>query len=119
MDMHQLRLASSLVATWQYTRIYQAPVPKKYANLCSSHDCSFVHCALGRIIDWRFRWRAGRGRRVGHQGGSNCLGETHMFAFGGKADMTLCRSPLSRSLSGVKRASHFATHMSAIDPKRT
>src|SRR5262245_38015809 len=68
MDMHQLRLASSLVATWQYARIYQAPVPKKYANLCSSHDCSFVHCALGRIIDWRFRWRAGRGRRVGHQG---------------------------------------------------
>src|SRR5262245_58062744 len=52
MDMHQLRLASSLVATWQYARIYQAPVPKKYANLCSSLDCSFVHCALGRIIDW-------------------------------------------------------------------
>src|SRR5215467_9064069 len=43
----------------------------------------------------------------------------HMSAFGGKADMTLCRSPLSRSLLRVKRTSLFATHMSAYDPKRT
>jgi len=27
----------------------------------------------------------------------------HMSAFGGKADMTLCGNPLSRSLLGVKR----------------
>jgi hypothetical protein len=42
-----------------------------------------------------------------------------MSAFGGKADMTLCGNPLSRSLLGVKRTSLFATHMSAYDPKRT
>src|SRR5262249_18547180 len=40
------------------------------------HDYSFVDCAVGRIIDCRVRWRTRRGRRVGHQGGSNCLGET-------------------------------------------
>jgi len=43
----------------------------------------------------------------------------HMSAFGGKADMTFARIPLSRSLCGVKRTSLFATHMSANDPKRT
>src|SRR5262249_32839173 len=43
----------------------------------------------------------------------------HMSAFGGKADMTLCGNPLSRSLLGVKRTSLFAAHMSAYDPKRT
>jgi len=42
-----------------------------------------------------------------------------MSAFGGKADMTFCENPLSRSLFGVKRTSHFATHMSAYDPKWT
>src|SRR4029450_5457965 len=41
-----------------------------------------------------------------------------MSAFGGKADMTLCGNPLSRSLLGVKRTSLFAAHMSAFDPKR-
>jgi hypothetical protein len=40
-------------------------------------------------------------------------------AFGGKADMTLCGNPLSRSLLGVKRTCHFALQMSANDPKRT
>ena len=34
-------------------------------------------------------------------------------------DMTVCRSPLSRSLLGVMRTSLFAAHMSAYDPKRT
>jgi len=42
-----------------------------------------------------------------------------MFAFGGKADMTLCGNPLLRSLLGVKRTCPFALHMSAFDPKRT
>ena len=42
-----------------------------------------------------------------------------MSAFGGKADMTLCGNPLSRSLSGVKRTWPFAMQMSAFDPKRT
>ena len=44
---------------------------------------------------------------------SNCT------AFEGKADMTFCGSPLSRSLLGVKQTSLFAAHMSAFDPKRT
>jgi hypothetical protein len=43
----------------------------------------------------------------------------HMSAFRGKADMTLCGNPLSRSLSGVKRTWVGALHMSAFDPKRT
>src|SRR5215468_7781018 len=43
----------------------------------------------------------------------------HTSAFGGKADMTSCGSPLSRSLLGVKRTCSFALHMSAFDPKRT
>src|SRR5215467_11087504 len=43
----------------------------------------------------------------------------HMSAFGGKADMTFCGSPLSRSLLGVKQTSLFATHMSAFDLQRT
>src|SRR5262249_45806618 len=43
----------------------------------------------------------------------------HMSAFGGKADMTLCGSPLLRSLLGVKRTWPIAAHMSAFDPKRT
>src|SRR5215510_6407067 len=43
----------------------------------------------------------------------------HMSAFEGKADMTVCGSPLSRSLLGVKRTCLFARHMSAFDPKRT
>jgi hypothetical protein len=43
----------------------------------------------------------------------------HMSAFGGKADMTVCSNPLSRSLLGLKRTSLFAPHMSANDPKRT
>src|SRR5262245_25918572 len=42
-----------------------------------------------------------------------------MSAFGGKADMTVCGSPLLRSLSGVKRTCRCAAHMSAFDPKRT
>ena len=42
-----------------------------------------------------------------------------MSAFGGKADITVCGSPLSRSLSGVKRTCGFAAHMSAFNPKRT
>jgi hypothetical protein len=33
--------------------------------------------------------------------------------------MTLCGSPLLRSLLGVKRTSLFAAQMSAFDPKRT
>src|SRR5262252_1906164 len=44
---------------------------------------------------------------------------SHMSAFGGKADMTVCGNPLSRSLLGVKRTSSSARHMSAFDPKRT
>jgi hypothetical protein len=43
----------------------------------------------------------------------------HMSAFGGKADITVCGNPLSRSLLGVKRTCLFALHMSAFDPKRT
>jgi hypothetical protein len=43
----------------------------------------------------------------------------HMSAFGGKADMTLCGNPLSRSLLGAKRTWVDALHMSAFDPKRT
>src|SRR5215475_14374758 len=43
----------------------------------------------------------------------------HMSALGGKADMTVCGCPLSRSLLGVKQTSLFAAHMSAFDPKRT
>src|SRR5262245_26716326 len=43
----------------------------------------------------------------------------HMSAFGGKADMTVCGSPLSWSLLGVKQTLRFAAHMSAFDPKRT
>ena len=43
----------------------------------------------------------------------------HMSAFGGKADMAVCGSPLSRSLLGVKRTWLVAPHMSANDPKRT
>jgi hypothetical protein len=42
-----------------------------------------------------------------------------MSAFGGKADMTLCGNPLSRSLLGAKRTWLFAAQMSAYDPKRT
>src|SRR6476646_7287174 len=42
-----------------------------------------------------------------------------MSAFGGKADMTVCGNPLSRSLLGVKRTLPIALHMSANDPKRT
>ena len=44
---------------------------------------------------------------------------SHMSAFGGKADMTFCGNPLSRSLLGAKRTCPFALHMSANDPKRT
>ena len=43
----------------------------------------------------------------------------HMSAFEGKADMTVCGSPLSRSLLGVKRTWAGAVQMSAFDPKRT
>jgi hypothetical protein len=43
----------------------------------------------------------------------------HMSAFGGKADMTVCGNPLSRSLFGAKRTCLLALHMSAFDPKRT
>src|SRR5262245_14868794 len=43
----------------------------------------------------------------------------HMSAFGGKADMTVCRCPLSRSLLGLKRTWAIALQMSAFDPKRT
>jgi ABC-type uncharacterized transport system substrate-binding protein len=42
-----------------------------------------------------------------------------MSAFGGKADMTVCGNPLSRSLLGLKRTCPCAPHMSANDPKRT
>ena len=40
-------------------------------------------------------------------------------AIGGKADMTVCGSPLLRSLFGAKRTSLFALHMSTFDPKQT
>jgi hypothetical protein len=44
-------------------------------------------------------------------------GRTPMSAFGGKADMTFCENPHSRSLSGAKRTRLFASlHMSANDP---
>ena len=43
----------------------------------------------------------------------------HMSSFGGKADITVCGNPLSRSRLGVKRTWLFALHMSAYDPKRT
>ena len=43
----------------------------------------------------------------------------HMSAFGGKADMGYCGSPLSRSLLGVKRTWPIAMQMSAHEPKRT
>src|SRR5215510_3361667 len=43
----------------------------------------------------------------------------HMSALRGKADMTVCGSPLLRSLLGVKRTCLCALHMSAFDPKRT
>jgi hypothetical protein len=39
--------------------------------------------------------------------------------FGGKADMTYCGNPLSRSLLGTKQTLLVAAHMSAPDPKRT
>jgi hypothetical protein len=48
-----------------------------------------------------------------------CPVALHMSAFWGKADMTLGRCLLLRSLLGVKRTSLFAAHMSAFDPKRT
>ena len=38
-----------------------------------------------------------------------------MSAFGGKADMTFCESPLSRSLLGLKRTSLIAAHMSGSE----
>jgi hypothetical protein len=43
----------------------------------------------------------------------------HMSAFGGKADIILCRNPLSLSLLSVKRIWLVAPHMSTFDPKRT
>ena len=42
-----------------------------------------------------------------------------MSAFRGKADMTFCGDPLSRSLLRVKRTWAVALQMSAFDPKRT
>src|SRR5215471_1927542 len=42
-----------------------------------------------------------------------------MSAFGGKADMTVCGSPLSWSLLGLKQTCRLALQMSAFDPKRT
>src|SRR4029434_4259620 len=42
-----------------------------------------------------------------------------MSAFGGKADMTKRKYPLSRSLLGAKRTWPVAVQMSAYDPKRT
>jgi hypothetical protein len=42
-----------------------------------------------------------------------------MSAFRGRADITFRGGPLSWSLSGVKRTSLVALHMSASDPKRT
>ena len=42
-----------------------------------------------------------------------------MSALGGKADMTSCGNPLSRSLLGVERTWPIATHISASDPKPT
>src|SRR5262245_54208111 len=48
-----------------------------------------------------------------------CARALHMSAFGGKADMTICGNPLSRSLLGAKRTCRFALHMSANDPKQT
>jgi hypothetical protein len=43
----------------------------------------------------------------------------HMSAFGGKADMTLCGNPLSRSPLGAKRTCLIAAQMSPFDPKWT
>src|SRR5262249_3943923 len=54
-----------------------------------------------------------------HKPGTPYRRGIRMSAFGGKADITSCGSPLSRSLLGVKQTSLFATHMSAFDPKRT
>jgi hypothetical protein len=48
-----------------------------------------------------------------------CASALHMSAFGGKADITFCGNPLSRSLLGAKRTCRFALHMSANDPQRT
>src|SRR5262249_24036488 len=48
-----------------------------------------------------------------------CACATHMSAFGGKADMTVCGNPLSRSLFGAKRTCLLALYMPAFDPKRT
>src|SRR5262245_18556991 len=42
-----------------------------------------------------------------------------MSAFRGKADMTVCGNPHSRSLLGVKRTCLVALHESASDPKQT
>src|SRR5262245_8851747 len=101
MDVHQLRLASSLVATWQYARIYQAPVSKKYANLCSLHIVRLstvlsVASLIGAFV--------------------SAPGAAGEWATKEEAIALVKRT---RPLSGVKRTSHFATHMSAIDPKRT
>ena len=46
-------------------------------------------------------------------------GAPQMSAVGGKADMTFCGNPLSRSLLGLKRTCPCALHVSANDPKRT
>ena len=40
---------------------------------------------------------------------------SHMSAFGGKADMAFCGSPLSRSLLGVKRTWPIGVQMPAND----
>src|SRR4029450_2459710 len=47
------------------------------------------------------------------------LANSEPSTHGGKADTTVCGSPLSWSLLGVKRTCPFALHMSAFDPKRT
>jgi hypothetical protein len=47
------------------------------------------------------------------------VGALRVSALGGKADMTVCESPLSQSLLGVERTLLFAAQMSPFDPKRT
>src|SRR5262245_23561895 len=80
--------------------------------------------SLRRWKRWAFLLPADEANRI--SGAMSAVGPKqtlasapHMSAFGGKADMTVCRCLLSRSLLGVKRTWAFAPHLSAFDPKRT
>src|SRR5262249_26902883 len=76
-------------------------IAKALCNHCPIDDWDFLSCSL--------RWIGTKTFRAWHR----------MSAFGCRADMTVCGSPLSRSLLGVKQTSSVAPHMSASDPKRT